>query len=317
MKENSARPWAPELDPVLSGLRLEYSVDRAQLANQLRFHELAFDAGTEAYVRHALRKRHGRFLAWLHGLLQGFLSDFDINGLLGLYPMHVLSEAQWRELFQAALKAPAAETAPLRSLLDIGAGRGDVTSELARCFQEVTATETSKAMVSRLAKRGFRAVHGDLAEGALLAGGEKFDAVSLLNVLDRCDRPLSLLGAARSFVREGGLFIVALVLPYDPFVYDGGRSRAPRERLPIHAKGFERAASEFVQNALLPLGLEPLVLSRVPYLSGGDPEAPLYELDDVIVICRAGPDVPLLRVPDPVPEALRSSAKESSALQQR
>lgn len=296
------RPWSAELEPVLSQLRLEYSLDRAQLANELRFHELAFDAGAEAYVRHALRKRHGRFLAWLHGLLQGFLSDFDINGLLGLYPMHVLSEAQWRELFQAAVLSSSAERAPLTSLLDIGAGRGDVTAELARCFQETTATETSKAMVSRLEKRGFRAVHGDLADGAARwTTGQKFDAVGLLNVLDRCDRPLSLLGTARSLVREGGLFIVALVLPYDPFVYDGGRSRAPRERLPIHSKRFEAAASEFVQNALVPLGLEPLLLSRVPYLSGGDPEAPLYELDDVIVICRAGPDVPLLRVPDPAP----------------
>ncbi len=302
MKENSAhRPWAAELDPVLEQLRLEYSVEPSQLANQLRFHELQFDAAAEAYVRHALRKRHGRFLAGLHGLLQGFLSDFDINGLLGLYPMHVLSEAQWRELFRAAQKDRGAEMGTLRRLLDIGAGRGDVTSELARCFQEITATETSKAMVSRLAKRGFRAIHGDLAERASLLSGEKFDAVSLLNVLDRCDRPLSLLAAARAFVREGGLFIIALVLPYDPFVYEGGRSRPPRERLPIQTRRFEVAASEFVHNALIPLGLEPLLLSRVPYLSGGDPEAPLYELDDVIVICRAGPDVPLLRVPDPVP----------------
>lgn len=279
----------------LSRLRLEYSVHPNQLAEDLRFHELSMDAGTVRYVEHALGKRHGRLLGWLHGTLQGFLSDFDINGLLGLYPMHVLSREQWQALFDASGIPKTEYQARGRTLLDVGAGRGDVTAELASLFEETTATETSRSMIRRLRRRGFRPVHGDLAE--LNPGLGKFDAVSLLNVLDRCDRPLSLLAAARSLLKANGLLMIALVLPYDPFVYDGGRSRAPKERLPIRSKKFESAASEFVQNALLPLGLKPLTLSRAPYLSGGDPEAPLYELDDVIVICRAQHEVPVLSAP--------------------
>lgn len=285
---------SPRVQEALSALRLEYSVDHAKLADDLRFHKLSFDEGGARYVEHALKKRHGRFLSWLHRALQGVLSDFDINGLLGLYPMHVLSREQWRSLLGAAGVSPQGPSGQpsLGRLLDIGAGRGDVTTELATLFRETTATETSRSMIRRLRRRGFRTVHGDLAE--LSPELPRFDAASLLNVLDRCDRPLSLLASARSLLAENGLLIIALVLPYDPFVYDGGRSRPPRERLPIQSKQFEAAASELVRNALLPLGLAPLIVSRVPYLSGGDPDAPLYELDDVIVVCRAEGAVPVL-----------------------
>jgi SAM-dependent methyltransferase len=139
---------------------------------------------------------------------------------------------------------------------------------------------------------GYRCIEGDLARDH--DPNQPFDAVSLLNVLDRCDRPLSLLGAARSALEPGGLLVVALVLPYHPFVYDSGAARAPIERLPISSEEWELGAVEFVSLCLLPLGLEVVSLSRAPYLSGGDARAPLYELDDLIVVCRAVGDVPLV-----------------------
>jgi hypothetical protein len=95
-------------------------------------------------------------------------------------------------------------------------------------------------------------------------------------------------------VKPGGLLLVALVLPYYPFVYDAGAARPPRERLPIVSTEWELAASEFILTALLPLGLEIVTLSRAPYLSGGDAQRALYELDDVIVVCRVHGEVPLI-----------------------
>ena len=54
------------------------------------------------------------------------------------------------------------------------------------------------------------------------------------------------------------------------------------------------AAAEFVTMSLVPLGLQVLCVSRAPYLSGGDAQAPLYSLDDLIVVCRARESIPLI-----------------------
>lgn len=267
------------------GLSLRYALDSSRLPEGgWRVVQFDVDLAAARYIEESRRRRHGRALTWLHRALRGFLSDFDINGYLGTYPMHVLSEEQWRDLL--------AQEHTEGHLLDIGAGRGDVTSTLAPLFARTTVTETSKAMARRLKRRGYEVICGDIATMQL---SEPFDAISLLNVLDRCDRPLSLLGTARTLLREGGLLIIALVLPYRPFVYEGGQSRAPNERLPIRSSSFEEAAGELIELALLSLGLAVVAISRCPYLSGGDAESPLYELDDLIVVCRSlGPPPPIL-----------------------
>jgi len=256
------------------------------------FVELHFESATADYVRRAAQARHGRFVTWLHGFLSQLWSDFEVNGWFDLYPMFVLSTEQWRFLLDSGANQATESDGPLTSLLDIGAGRGDVSSELARLFAKTTVTETSRAMCKRLRQRGFEVIEGDLAQLDPLP--TKFDAVSLLNVLDRCDKPLSLLSAARVHVRAGGLLIIALVLPYEPVLLQSGQARPPTERLPIAARTFEGAATELVEYVLKPLGLEVLLLSRTPYLSGGDAGAALYELDDLIVVCRADAELPVL-----------------------
>jgi SAM-dependent methyltransferase len=288
-KTSSGTSSEPTLPP---GLELKYAADLRLLPPGVPFVELRFDAGAAEYVRGAVRARPGRFLTWLHGLLTHFWSDFEVNGWLDLYPMFVLSTAQWAFLLESTTAAALELERPRGRLLDVGAGRGDVTRELSRLFETTTVTETSSPMAKRLRRQGFEVVEGDLADQGALP--QRFDAVSLLNVLDRCDRPLSLLSSARLQLGHGGLLIVALVLPYEPIVLERGQRRAPEERLPITASTFEAAASELVEFVLRPLGLRVEVLSRAPYLSGGDADAPLYELDDLIVVCRAEGEVTLL-----------------------
>jgi len=267
------------------GLSLRYDLnDAALLGLTEAVVRLRPQGETLAYLELAQRARHGALLTWLHHSLRGFLSDFDINGYLGTYPLFVLSSQQWRALLP--------EQQGQGSLLDIGAGRGDVTAQLAPLFGQVTAVETSRGMARRLRRQGYRVLELDLGTADL---NEEFDAVSLLNVLDRCDRPLSLLARARQLLRPGGILAIALVLPYRPFVYRGAVSRAPSERLPITQTSFEGAARDFISLSLLPLGLRVKAVSRAPYLSGGDSARPLYELDDLIVVAEAiGPPPPIL-----------------------
>lgn len=271
--------WARALS-----LSLRYDCDLRRLAPSVRdrFVQLGPDQSLADYCLRARRERHGRLVTWLHRSLRGLLSDFDINGLLGTYPMHVLGREQWAFLLPDAKGR----------LLDVGAGNGDVTAALAPLFDEVTVTETSRLMARRLRRRGYRCHHLDLAVHPVPDG--PFDAIALLNVLDRCDRPLSLLANLRAALKHDGRLIVALVLPYRPFVYDGGMAREPTERLPISETTWEEATNQLVERVLTPLGFDVESCSRVPYLSGGDAYRALYELDDVVLVCRARADVMLV-----------------------
>lgn len=270
---SEARAYAEEV-----GLELRYAVKLERLSPTLqgRFVQLGPDESLADYFERARLERHGTFVTWLHRSLRGFLSDFDINGLLGTYPMHVLGTAQWEHLLGGR---------PGGRLLDVGAGSGDVTAQLGPLFDEVSVVETSRHMARRLSKRGYRCQAADLANSSV--EGAPYDVITLLNVLDRCDHPLSLLASLRAALKDGGRLVIALVLPYRPFVYDGGTSRHPTERLALIHAGFEGATNDLVDNVLLPLGLEIESVSRVPYLSGGDSERALYELDDVVLVCRA------------------------------
>ena len=60
-----------------------------------------------------------------------------------------------------------------------------------------------------------------------------YDVITCLNVLDRCDRPLTLLRQMRRALRPGGLLVVALVLPLAPYVEHGECRGRGRERAAV------------------------------------------------------------------------------------
>ncbi|MDQ3034543.1 MAG: methyltransferase-like protein 9, partial [Myxococcota bacterium] len=196
---------------------------------------------------------------------------------LGMHPMFLAGTATWRALLGAEHIGGA--------LLDVGAGRGDVTATLAPLFDAVVATETSAPMIRRLRARGYDAQRIDLAREALTPE-RTFRATSLLHVLDRCARPRSLLGAAVARTEPGGRVIVACPLPARPHVDVGGTTVDPDEPLPIDGESFEDALASLVERLLRPACLEVERWTRTTYLARGDRDAPLHALDDVIVIAR-------------------------------
>ena len=87
------------------------------------------------------------------------------------------------------------------------------------------------------AERGF----GPFASFEELGGGARFGAVSLFNLLDRCDDPLGLLKAAVNALRPDGVLLVSTVLPFCPIVYEGvkgkvGSAQAAGAPAPIAAE---------------------------------------------------------------------------------
>ena len=113
-----------------------------------------------------------------------------------------------------------------------------------------------------------------------------YDIISCLNVLDRCDAPLSMLRQIHNRLTNGGILLLALVLPYDPFVERGFIKVTPSEYLPISSRSWEEGVAKLLTKVLQPMGFEPLAVARVPYLCEGDLHVDYYSLDDVILVLR-------------------------------
>ncbi len=117
-------------------------------------------------------------------------------------------------------------------------------------------------------------------------GGCKYDFISCLNVLDRCDSPLSMLRQITENLRLGGVLVIALVHPYEPFVERHMSQSRPSEELPISNESWERGVSSLWENVLRPLGYAPLAISRVPYMCEGDFNQGYYTLDDALLVLK-------------------------------
>ncbi|CAK9023281.1 unnamed protein product [Durusdinium trenchii] len=252
------------------------------------------DEATNAFLENCLAGHLGPRLLDICKLaplriLRWYFSATDANALLGRGEMFVLSSDQAQRLLGAGTSGV---------LLDIGAGAGHTTSELAQLFDQVVATEVSGPMVTKLEARGFPVLQGsdlsglqDLAalHGIALGEGGLVDCIALMNVLDRCDRPLSLLEEIRERLKPDGRLLLAVVLPFRPFVENGIFHLQPSEQLNLSRNAiFEYAMEEIWLSVLKPMGFHLQAVARVPYLCKGDLFANVYVLDDAIfVLSRA------------------------------
>ncbi len=262
------------------GFELHYGCDREALGELgARFAELDLDEAGRSYLRDVLERRHGWWKTKLHGLLTSVASDFDVNGLLSMYQMHLLSTEQWRLLLGEDARG---------SWLDIGAGSGDVTAHAAPLFDILVTTEVSWVMSRRLRQRGFACRRVDVSQEVVPGG--PYHVVSCMNVLDRCLRPITLLERARDAVEPGGRLMFALALPYNAWVYDGPSTIDPLEVFDCGSGSFEQVTRRIGDVVLPSLGLEVERLSRAPYLSAGDTNRALYVLDDAVFVCRKAGD---------------------------
>lgn len=258
-------------------LDLYYDVDVAALSPRLRerFVKLSRDVATDAFLAQARRGRHSWWRTQLHHFLRHFMSDFDVNGLLNMYPLFVASTEHWRLLLGPQRVA---------RLLDVGSGSGNVTQTLLPLAAHVVTTELSRNMAERLRRSGLECHEIDLAERDL--PGERFDLITCLNVLDRTSQPRQLLRRMHDHLKPGGRLLLALALPYNPFFFRGNTTPEPTERLACSEPGWEEAVNALVERELTPLGFSVLSVSRTPYLSFGDSDSGLYELDDALLVCQ-------------------------------
>ncbi|XP_031348950.1 methyltransferase-like protein 9 [Photinus pyralis] len=168
------------------------------------------------------------------------------------------------------------------SLLDLGAGDGEVTACIAPLFNNVFVTEVSQTMQMLLQKRGYELLEIDKWHSA-----RKYEVISCLNVLDRCDRPLLLLHQIKEALEYGGRALIAVVLPFSPYVETGSSDHKPKEVLPVSGESFEQQVSSLINDVFTPAGFEVIVWTRVPYLCEGDLRQSYYWLDDAVFLLKS------------------------------
>ena len=121
-----------------------------------------------------------------------------------------------------------------------------------------------------------------------------YDAISCLNLLDRCEEPLSILRRIRKALKPGGILLVALVLPFNPYV-EWNSNHQPLENLlePSPENYQDNENSKYIFEKQIPLlvntlqneGFSISAWTRVPYLCEGDMGQSLYVLSDAVFLC--------------------------------
>jgi hypothetical protein len=110
--------------------------------------------------------------------------------------------------------------------------------------------------------------------------------ISCLNLLDRCDKPLTLLKTIKKALKPNGLLLVALVLPLKPYV-EYNKDNKPSESFPFRLdKNVTEQITELVENLFAPIGFELVRFTKLPYLCEGNLAQSYYYLIDYLFVLK-------------------------------
>lgn len=248
-----------------------------------KFVELSYDTETDNFIKTCYQKSDWLFTHIFNALAQAFLGLFmtatSINGLLKRGSMFVFSNQQFSLIYD---EINSIESDSESLLLDIGSGDGRVTSVMAKYFHKTYCTEVSPVMKRLLAKRGYEVLDVD----KWFENDLSFNLISCLNVLDRCDRPLSMIKKMRQKIKPNGRILLALVLPLNQYVESSSNGHKPSEVINLTGNSLEQHAQSFIQDYIEPNDLELVAWTKVPYLCEGDLELSYYWLNDVLFLLK-------------------------------
>ncbi|KPP72447.1 methyltransferase-like protein 9-like, partial [Scleropages formosus] len=239
------------------------------------------DSDTRAFLRRSEEKSGWLFTQLYHSFFSTIFSPVvsrtSINGFLGRGSMFVFSSNQFRGLLGISPDWRGGK------LLDLGAGDGRVTEVMGAHFREVYVTEVSIPMQWQLQRKNYMVLDIDGWQGM----GFQYDLISCLNLLDRCDQPLVLLrDIRRSLVPGSGRLILAVVLPFQPYVEVGGKWERPKEYLKMSGKTWEEQVTQLSDEVFKEAGFVVEAVTRLPYLCEGDLYKDFYVLDDAVFVLK-------------------------------
>lgn len=260
-----------------------YSFDRAKVTDDVceRFIQFHQDEETQQFLSNCYEKADWLFTQLYYSVAKSvlgwFMTSTSINGLLRRGSMFVFSQEQLKQLLQIE------DGWRGQNLLDLGAGDGEVTDKMARYYSQVYATEVSSTMVWRLQEKNYKILGLDEWDNGTIT----FDLIGCLNLLDRCNKPMSILHSIRKVLTPGvGKAIVAVVLPFKPYVEQDSKDHSPEEKLLIQGQNFEEQVQFFIKKVFEPAGFNVEKFSRLPYLCEGDLHQSFYLLDDAVFVLK-------------------------------
>ena len=263
-----------------------------------KFVQLDADEDTKLFIQQSIAKADQILMQMWHNLAKTVLKRFfgytqtDINGYLRRGSMFVISTSQFILMREKAGLQTNLDN-PEGSLIDLGAGDGQPTDNLRPFYKDTYATEASWAMRDILKEKNVKVldiddwdVDNDLQRS--------FDAIACLNLLDRCENPISILRRIKKALKPGGILLIAIVLPFNPYV-EFNSSHEPVEKLlelnSEHLQSNEDSKYTFekqvpsVVKTLQQEGFSIDAWTRVPYLCEGDMGQSLYFLSDAVFLC--------------------------------
>nr|XP_033819298.1 methyltransferase-like protein 9 isoform X2 [Geotrypetes seraphini] len=259
-----------------------YMCDTEKLCESLKpvFIQSYLDDGTRVFLHRSIEKSGWLSIQLYHSVMSSlfsmFMSRTSINGLLGRGSMFVFSPEQFQRLLRINPDWKS------HRLLDLGAGDGEVTKIMSPHFEEIYVTEMSQTMIWQLQKKKYRVLEVDQWQKT----GFQYDVISCLNLLDRCDQPVTLLKEMRTVVEPTqGRVILALVLPFHPYVENGGKWETPSEVLEVKGKVWEEQVNSLTE-VFQAAGFAVEAVTRLPYLCEGDMYNDYYVLDDAVFVLR-------------------------------
>ncbi|XP_054719676.1 protein-L-histidine N-pros-methyltransferase-like [Uloborus diversus] len=265
-----------------------YEVDLDLVSCNMRelFVASEVDQDTEDFLENSCEKSDWVMTQVFHSLVRSILCWFmtrtSINGFLGRGSMFVFSNTQLENLLGNYTQPTWKECG---NMLDLGAGDGKVTEVMSSYFQNTYVTEISGVMRRILAAKNFRVLDIDNWHDPG-EGPRYFDVISCLNLLDRCDRPITLLQQIRNKLNpDSGLLILAVVLPLNQYV-ESGEDHQPAEKIQIEGKTLEEQASSLAQSLFVESGFQVLRWTRLPYLCEGDLDQSFYWLNDAVFVMK-------------------------------
>lgn len=257
-----------------------YDIDTSKLDESLSkiVIDLREDNDRDEFVSVAKSVPYSRAKLFFHRILSRWIPLFDLDAILGMYPLFILGKESWSRIIPLDKRGG--------SLLDIGAGQGYVTECARDFFSHVETTETSRGVATSLRSKGFNVTLCDVASCPDAFPKESFDVVSILNVIDRASKPVSLLKNARDFLKPDGIMVIATPIPVIQRVWTTV-AHDPEESLGLASSdSFEDGLRDLIYTCFAPLGLTPVSISRAPYICKSDSLGGVDFYDDAVIVLK-------------------------------
>eukprot|EP00127_Corallochytrium_limacisporum_P005554 Clim_evm71s207 gene=Clim_evmTU71s207 len=283
-------PFGLSEDQICKEVGQYYGTDayRKRLPKMLTslWHQLEIDQEIVAFVQDSEQASNNWFLQIYHNvgarLLRSMFTQTTSNGLLFRGQMKVLSESQYENICQAS----GVQMGQRDLLLDIGAGDGSASLPIARKHRQSYCTEMSQIMVWRLIyEQGYQAHLTPSFWTVPELQDKMYDTILMWNLLDRCSNPKQQLAEASKRMHSNSTLLIALVLPYKPYVECKGGASCDCDLLDLPGLSAVEDASRFIAY-MATIGLSTIKMATAPYMCRGDTTTPVYILPDYVFVCR-------------------------------